>query len=320
MYQPAWSEPLLRPWACLIGTALILLAAMALPRWARAEEHALIFWIGQYADARIRIAGLNQDGQLARGMARSMGIPEKNITEMSNQQLTHAGITAALAALQARIRPGDSVMVYFSGHGQQRDRVLAGGGCSEGLATYEGGVYYDILLRGQLEALANTARRVVMFNDSCHSGGAATKSFSANTDTDVIAKAYPQLPDDRQNRSGEVAKGSSEAVDPGYSCGVVSNPVAKAFGGAVDNVRERMVYLAASAADEAAYASSQGSIATRAWSVCMAGGRNFDADRDAWLSANELANCAQGWVKKNAKYTQTITLVGNGRMLLSGLK
>ncbi len=249
-----------------------------------------------------------------------MGVAESNITELSNAQLTHGGIKAALAGLQARIRQGDGVIVYFSGHGQQRDRLIPGGGCSEGLATYEGGVYYDLLLRTQLEALADVARRVVMFNDSCHSGGAATKSITANIDPDTPAKTYPVWAGTTQSRTGDQAKGGAEAAEPGYPCGVVSNPVAKAMGNIGDKRRDRVVYLAASAADEAAYASAQGSIATRAWSSCMMVGRNFDADGNGWLSANELATCAQSWVQKNAKYTQTITLVGNGRLLLNGLK
>ena len=286
------------------------LAAAALAPLAQADDHALILWIGQYADAQIRIVGVEQDARLARGMARAMGVPERNITELKNEQLTHAGIKAALAGLQARNRAGDNVMLYFSGHGQQRDRVLGGGGCSEGLATFEGGVYYDLLLRDQLDALADAARRVVMFNDTCHSGGPVTKSFNPNPDPELQPKAYPVANPAGQGSAGNISKGSGEAVDPGYPCGMASNAISKAMGDTGNRRRDRVVYLAAAAADEAAFPSAQGSIATRAWSACLQSGSQTGA---------ELQRCAQNWVQSKAKFKQTITLVGNGSMLIGKL-
>lgn len=297
--------------ALLAGAGL---AAAVLAPLARADDHALILWIGQYADAQVRIVGVDQDARLARGMARAMGVPERNITELKNSQLTHAGIKTALAGLQGRIRAGDSVMLYFSGHGQQRDRVLGGGGCSEGLATFEGGVYYDVLLRDQLDALADVAKRVVMFNDSCHSGGAVTKSFepapTQNPDPESLPKSYPGP----VTGGRATAKSSGDAVDPGYACGVASNAVSKAMGDVSDRRPGRVLYLAAAAADEAAFPSAQGSIATRAWSACLQSGRAFDADKDGFVSGAELQRCAQDWVQSKARYRQTITVVGNGQL------
>lgn len=300
----------------------LLCAVWVLPGLAWADEHALILWIGQYADPRVRIVGLDRDAALARDMAQAMGVPRANIVERSNSQLTHTGLKAALADLKTRVRPGDGVFIYFSGHGRQVQRVSGGDGCSEGLATFEGGIYFDLLLRDELDALAQRASRVVMFNDSCFSGGAVTKSFNVAGSTEPAPKTYPlgQEPgpeaDALHGVKGLPGGVANDSASVSSTCGVHVNPATKAFGGLAQGQREHgVLYLAGAAANEAAYPTPMGSVATRAWAACLQapGSTNKSA---GMLTGAELLTCANAWIRRNSPYRQTITLVGNGQFPL----
>ena len=292
--------------------AVLLVSLMATA--AQAAQHALVLWIGQYADPRIHLVGVEQDASLARGMALALGVPAANIIERSNGQLTHAGLRQALAELAQRLHDGDSAMIYFSGHGRQLPHIGGKPGCSEGLATYEGGVYFDQLLRDQLDALAEHASRVVMFNDSCFSGGAATKQATA-----PAPKLYPSWAADAQpqSRSQWVAKSSLNLDADGSaprSCGTAVNYVGKAMSAlALQAAQARVVYIAGAAANEAAYPTAQGSVATRAWAACLT---QPTAGPGRSMSGSELTRCAQTWVERNSSFKQTITLVGNGELPL----
>jgi hypothetical protein len=299
---------------------LALCLCAGLPGLAWAGEHALILWIGQYADPRVRIVGLEQDAALARNMAHALGVPAANIDERSNAQLTHTGLKQALASLRTRVRPGDGVFIYFSGHGRQLQRVSGGPGCSEGLATFEGGIYFDLLLRDELDALAQRASRVVMFNDSCFSGGAATKSFGEADVHEISPKTYPLGNATRLNAEEPsqvksfLNSAANVPADASQACGVHANPVSKAFGGLAKNQRG-VLYLAAAAANEAAYPTPQGSVGTRAWAACLQD-PTTDSDKNGTLTGQELLTCANAWVQRNTRYSQTITLIGNGQMPL----
>ena len=303
---------------CLALCLGILLQGLA---WA--DEHALILWIAQYADPRVRIVGLEQDAALARSMAQALGVPVANIDERSNAALTHTGLKQALTNLRARVRPGDGVFIYFSGHGRQLQRVSGGPGCSEGLATFEGGIFFDLLLRDELDALAQRASRVVMFNDSCFSGGAATKSFELGELADAAPKVYPPgLESDAQADAQYHPKslpggGATDSASANASCGVHVNQVSKAFGGLAHSARQHgVLYLAGAAANEAAYPTPQGSVATRAWAACLQDPGAASSHSAGLLTGSGLQACANAWIKRNTRYRQTITLVGNSQLPL----
>ena len=113
-----------------------------------AETHALIMWISDYGGADADLPGLDQDARNARRIAASMGVSESHITELNNQQLTLAGISAALRDLAARIHRDDRVVLYFSGHGTQ---LPSRGGstkpCSEGIVAQDRAVGEDMSRR-----------------------------------------------------------------------------------------------------------------------------------------------------------------------------
>lgn len=282
----------------LLATLLSLGAAVA-----RAESHALIMWISDYGDADANLPGLDHDARNARSIAIAMGVPESRITELKNQQLTLAGISAALHDLAARIQADDRVVLYFTGHGiQQASRVGSTKPCSEGIVAQDRNVYYDQNLVDDLQALGAKASQVVMFNDSCFSGGQATRRVELTRGKSKRVPKYLPM---------KLAPGSADASQ--RQCGNAVNNSVQSLTRNIEVVRTsgaQLLYVAAAGADEVAYATPSGSPATRAWADCLAAPAT-DRDRSGSISGEELRLCAQAWIDRSQPDHQTISLTGN---------
>jgi hypothetical protein len=288
----------MRAHAVLLATAFGLGAPAV---WA--ESHALIMWISDYGDADANLPGLDNDARNARRIAIAMGVPESRITELKNQQLTLAGISAALRNLAARIQRDDRVILYFSGHGTQ---LPSRGGstkpCSEGIVAQDRGIYYDQNLVDDLQALGAKASQVVMLNDSCFSGGQATRQVELTRGQSRRVPKYLPL------KLAPAGTGASQ-----HQCGDAVNKSVHSLTRNIEVVRTsgaQLLYVAAAGADEVSYATSQGSPATQAWADCLAAPAT-DRDRSGSISGEELRLCAQAWIDRTQPDHQTISLTGN---------
>lgn len=276
------------------------------PAQAAGQHHGLLMWIGQYGSAERNLPGIALDAERARLMASALGVPDSLRRELSDEQLTLRGMADALESLERRVTPGDRVFIYFSGHGKQIDGGRFGARCSEGLVTRDGALYLDVAIEYTLQRLATKAT-VVMMNDSCHSGGAATKRYAAplaGEPDDEVPKAYPGPVSAVGGRkgSGDEAGGCGAAVNKGVD-------LARGLSAATQGTG-RWLYIAAARADEAAFATPRGSRATQAWQACL-NSPEADADRDGQLSGEELRACAQRQIDAAGRGRQTITLLGD---------
>ena len=272
---------------------------------ARAENHALILWIGEYADPKASLPGIDLDAKRARQMALAMNVPAANVVEKKNQQLTLKGMGSAIDELTQRIKPGDKVFMYYSGHGAQRTNTGGGKPCSEGLVSQDLQLYIDRDLEAALARLGAKASQVVMFNDSCFSGGAATKGLPQGG-RQLVPKAW----------TGALAKADPAA----RACGDAVNKgvLAKTFE-VVQQQGANVLYVAAARDNEVSYASSEGSLATEAWAACLADPA-ADTDHSGSISGEELRVCAQRQIDANAQQvSQHISLVGTASLPVSSV-
>ena len=297
MFMP--SHTLHRLAACALATATLGLAA---PAWA--ENHALIMWIGDYGNPRSNLPGIDLDAANAKRIAAAMGVPAQNITEISNAALTGENMAKGLVGLHQRINEGDKVFIYYSGHGGQIVGQQTSARCTEGLVARDG-LFLDADMQKVLTALGNKAGQVVMMNDSCFSGGAATKSLS-KPEPGLSPKFLP--PDAKTN----------SAVTGAYACGDPTNTtkMARSLSAMAKDARgPQVLYIAASNDTQVSFATAKGSLATLAWAACI-GMAGADADRSGRINGEELAACAQGLIDKRGT-KQTITLQGNPKLPLS---
>jgi hypothetical protein len=257
-------------------------------------------WIGDYSSPRANLPGIDLDAANARQIAASMGVPAKNIIEVSNSRLTHEGFAAAFKGLTARIAKNDKVLIYYSGHGWQIPGASAGK-CTQGMVSYELDLYRDVVVQADLDRLAAKASQVIMINDSCFSGGLVGKY-----DRDLPKGGVPKFYEAKMKRGG--------VADPGHQCGNAVNEMARNLVIAGRSQGARVLYIAAAAENEVAYASRDGSIATQAWLACIA--PTSDAKHGGVLSGAAIQACAQQRVKSMG-YDQTVTLIGDGTLPMS---
>lgn len=289
----------------------------------RAENHALILWIGQYSDPNANLPGIDLDAKRARQIAIAMGIPAANIIEKKNQQLTLKGMSDAIAEVTNRIKAGDKVIVYYSGHGFQNTNTVVGGKkCSEGLVAQDMKGYVDSQLEVDLARLGAKASQVVMLNDSCFSGGASEKRLPGSG-RKLVKKSWGSL---LERGVAALTPGSASAVSPGsaatssadYRCGDAVNKsvLAKTFE-VVQRQGANVLYVAAARDNEVSYASPEGSLATEAWAACLAD-PTTDTDRSGSISGEELRVCAQRHVDGNGQQVnQHISLTGSPQLSIS---
>lgn len=268
---------------------------------ARPSSHALILTIGEYGNGIPRLAGVVHDAASAALMARALGVPEANTTVLKDAALTLAGMRTALDDLEKRVLPNDEVFLYYSGHGT---RLPAFDGraarCAEALVTVDGQALMDSELQDRLARIAEKARRVVVFLDSCHSGGALTRDVG----TDGLS-------------------GKFWAKEGGDTCDRPSNVLVRGLADARPGQgRLNFIHIAAARDDEVALdAPGGGGLASQAWLDCLAGAAR-DRDGSAGLSAAELAVCAQPRIERlaqgNTRFApHHLTLAGNTGMVLS---
>jgi hypothetical protein len=284
--------------------SVITAMLVATPTWA--ANHALIMWIGAYpADAQL--PGIHLDAGMAKKLARAMGVPAANITEISNKNLTATGFASALDGLQQKIKTGDQVFIYYSGHGAQMNGA-SGAKCSEGMVGIDLVAFPDAKIELYLKNIANKARQVVMFNDSCFSGGQVSKAFDSSDDFEIKPKLLmPEL------------LVEDKASSSNYQCGdSINSRVTKAIENSSQSYGTNFLYIAASSDKEVSFATSLGSAATLAWSSCL--NPKSDTDNSGMLTGDELQACAQNFLNGKNKYgkrfNQNISLIGNSKLPL----
>lgn len=111
------------------GLLSLLVLLFGSPAVAPAKGHALIVAVSEYpALERRSLAGPLNDAGLMRDVARRLGIDDANVLELSDgpraaARPTRAAILAALDSIRSRARPGEWVLLHFSGHGTQLPQV-----------------------------------------------------------------------------------------------------------------------------------------------------------------------------------------------------
>lgn len=271
----------------------------------RPSAHALILTIGEYQNGIPRLNGVVHDADSAAMMARALGVPDENVTALSDANLTLAGMRDALDALETRILPNDEVFLYYSGHGT---RLPAFDGrekrCAEALVSVDGQALLDSELEDRLHRIALKARRLVVFIDACHAGGVSVRDAS---DTRFSAKFYTKA-------GAETCERPVNALTRSL---IVTDSAAEAGKGKLN-----FVHIAAAREDEVALDDGlRGGLASQAWLDCLAGG-SMDQDGSAGLSAREIQACAQPRIEQlargNTRFSaHHLTLNGNADMVLA---
>ncbi len=256
-------------------------AAIVLPSTALAASHALILAIDAYEGPN-PLPGVAFDVTLALEIAKRMGVAPANTVVRRNRELTLDGLRATMKQLLDRVRPGDQVFVYYSGHGARIVNPQAPSGCTEAMVAVNGDLLLDAEVADWVTALARKTSRLIFMNDSCFSGGLVTRGRNP----DFLPKVHK--------------------MRNSYDCDLPVN-VKRLFRKPEQTLGTQALYIAAASEEEVAFAGPKGSVGTIAWLACLESG-------DSSIStAEQLRRCAQTRIDQDTRFPpQNITIIGSG--------
>lgn len=179
----------IRQYTALIGAIACLLSE---PSSVLAEDRVLLIGINRYQSPDVRpLYGTHNDVSTFHTLlATRLGFKDQQIRELKDQEATKEGILAALDQWVIKgSTPGDRVVIYYSGHGDQIDDEPNGDEKEDHVD--EALIAYDAVRDGQnwirdddidarLRALQD--REVLAVFDACHS---ATMTRAAVGDDDA---------------------------------------------------------------------------------------------------------------------------------------
>ena len=184
-----------------------------------AEKYGLIIAIGDYPAKTgwSSISSVN-DVPLIKQALLNQGFSEKNISLLINEEATKEGIIKAFENLKAIIKPGDILVIHYSGHGQQifDDNGDEIDGKDEALVPYDAWVRYTFNYKGEnhlrddelgniianFRNILGSKGQFLLILDSCHSGS-TTRGRKARGGQATFA------PDDWKPLENDKTKGSA---------------------------------------------------------------------------------------------------------------
>ena len=249
---------------------------------ARASRHALIIGVGEYSRPGISsLKGVKHDIKSAAQIARTMGVAPENITYLRDTDATAQNIRLAFRSMEKRMRQGDRVFVYYSGHGTRWiDTSFDSNACTEGLLATDGQALTNREISRLLMPISRKAEKLMVFYDACHSGGLANQPLRTRSLATSGGQLMPKF-------AGEVSP---------ERCATPSNMKTRSLSGELGRmgaVPSNTVFIAASRPDEVSFDDPRsGGLATVAWRDCLLG-KAADLDGSGAITVDETTQCAQ---------------------------
>jgi hypothetical protein len=171
-------------------------------------HHALLIGVGAYAHLSL-LSRTTADAADLHELLHENGYRQSNVALLLDAAATKANISEHLDWMAGRVQPGDTALIFFSGHGIQRIGGFEPGEylCPVGARTGElrASAISDKELTLALRALK--AAYLAVFLDACHAGGVGQPAREASgTRAGLSESGYARLAAGR----GKVIIGSCE--------------------------------------------------------------------------------------------------------------
>lgn len=166
------------------------------PSSAGGESYALVVGVGHYRDSNIPpIENAKDDAKLFFNFLGSKNLRRENLTLLLEEQATKEKVSEAMRDLEQRVRPNDSVVLYFSTHGYKPNDLGNVPIILYDTRVDKVRVWFDpktTLQDDEIKRFIETVSpaRVVVVLDVCYSGGAFAKipGVLASTSKDLFVE------------------------------------------------------------------------------------------------------------------------------------
>jgi len=159
------------------------------------------------------LTGVHADVELMNRVLADRGFTDVDVRVEEGAR--YAGITESLARLRDAVRPGDGVVVYYSGHGSLADglQYLVPVDMDESTPTDFRG-YLAEELTAAVRALTAVTPNVTCVLDSCHSGGAVREAAYASGRWALKSVSLPRVPPDPGHARAALLAGHDDPLVP----------------------------------------------------------------------------------------------------------
>jgi Caspase domain/Domain of unknown function (DUF4384) len=271
---------------------------------------ALIIGIAEYESPEVEsLPGVAADMVSAKKIALAMGIPERNMTILRNQDATKVKIMKAFQEFSALAADGGRAFIYFSGHGS-RDYDATAKSCYEGLLSYDRQLITNDEIAAATKKLNEQVDKTIVMFDSCYSGGVLNAGTKLQTRGASTSQLKPKF----------FSKATSSDM---AMCAQATNFKTRGFfdkSTRLGALQENLVYITAARPDEVSYdeGESKGGVATQAIRDCLLGGAK-DLNASGGVSLEEVQACSQELVNKKLSgpiyLPHHITIRGNRNLI-----
>ena len=253
---------------------------------AQNNRAALIIGIEHYRNpvTAPSLLGVPADMNSAKQIAKAMGIPDKNVTVIQNQQATKRNLMEAFKKVSEFGANGGRVFIYFSGHGS-RDYDHKKKQCYEGLLSYDEELITNEEIASATQKLKDNVDKTIVLFDACHAGGVLKTALQTRSAGSTPAISLtPKF----------VAKGSLDDV---MACRAATNFKTRGLfdqATRLGALQENLVLISSARPDEVAWDEGPGAggIATQALRDCLLG-QARDINASGAVTLEEIRACAQ---------------------------
>ena len=161
--------------ACLLALFIYLPAQAVSAQGSWEPQHTWVFFVGllewQDSESLPSFPQKNRRDEILLNELRKRGVPENQIVYLKDKQGTTANIQWELANLLGKTKPGDTVFIYFCGHGYKDEKARAF------MASYDAGDATDGWAMDSVpDAIERSFKgsQAIIAMDNCYSGAMAT--------------------------------------------------------------------------------------------------------------------------------------------------
>ena len=141
-------------------------------------KRALVVGISNYTEADLKLNYADNDAALFKYyLSEVEGIPDENISLLINEKAISINIVREFKNLLNKSESGDTVYIYFAGHGDvvddfgEKEGFLLAADANASQEYYAGGVIPLVLLNDKVvNNLTKKGAKVILILDACHSG------------------------------------------------------------------------------------------------------------------------------------------------------
>jgi len=227
------------------------------------ERWAVVIGIDQYRDPSISaLRYATADAQAVfRFLTTSGGVKPANARLLINKDATQREIRQVLGDfLRQKALRDDEVIIYYAGHGTTEPDSSAEGGVAKYLVPWDADVqnlFSSAIPMEEIDRIFGrlSARKILMIQDTCFSGGAGGRTFLAKGLTSRSTSLTDRFLQELTQKEGRMILTASDVnqvsqEDPALGHGIFTHFLLEALNGAADldgdgaiTVREVHLYL-----------------------------------------------------------------------------